>query len=356
MLQKESKYDEKQPEIQRQGQPDEGADLTEQILVNPSFPDQIVTIGGRLSTSTGGPRDRSHRQSYTPSNDKPHLCANLLKPKMEDLFCSEKSEAVTNEVAETLKEAEKNSIPPLGKLALSLPVNMNNNETKMITLKLHPVKNFLHSDAPGFERLEVGIPSNAQDECQDPEIVRHSEVPGPLLATGRSSQSLKYAYINKQSRDNASTPSRVTSEVTKKTLSGVRNLFGDAGNNSVNSMPNTCPPVQTNPKTQPDIHQFAPGPFNNGGWTSGTIDQPPEERATNLSKEVITLCYDNIQQLQPWIGATRFQDPTDEHLSSPPTSTMETQWKEPIEPSWRGSRARLVGKASSLGNELQISL
>ncbi|GJV48416.1 reverse transcriptase domain-containing protein [Tanacetum coccineum] len=39
----------KQPEIHEVGQPDEGADLTEQILVNPCFPDQIITIGGRLS-------------------------------------------------------------------------------------------------------------------------------------------------------------------------------------------------------------------------------------------------------------------------------------------------------------------
>ncbi|GKA89675.1 reverse transcriptase domain-containing protein [Tanacetum coccineum] len=31
------------------GKADEGADLTEQILVNPCFPDQIITIGGRLS-------------------------------------------------------------------------------------------------------------------------------------------------------------------------------------------------------------------------------------------------------------------------------------------------------------------
>ncbi|GJS58313.1 hypothetical protein Tco_0653097 [Tanacetum coccineum] len=40
---------EKQPEVHKTGQPDEGADLTEQILVNPYFPDQIITIGGRLS-------------------------------------------------------------------------------------------------------------------------------------------------------------------------------------------------------------------------------------------------------------------------------------------------------------------
>ncbi|GKG39699.1 hypothetical protein Tco_0463844, partial [Tanacetum coccineum] len=40
---------EKQPEVHKAGQPDEGADLTEQILVNPHFPDQIITIGGRLS-------------------------------------------------------------------------------------------------------------------------------------------------------------------------------------------------------------------------------------------------------------------------------------------------------------------
>ncbi|GJR66368.1 hypothetical protein Tco_0012433 [Tanacetum coccineum] len=37
---------EKQLEVHEAGQPDEGADLTEQILVNPSFPDQMVTIGG----------------------------------------------------------------------------------------------------------------------------------------------------------------------------------------------------------------------------------------------------------------------------------------------------------------------
>ncbi|GJV96071.1 reverse transcriptase domain-containing protein [Tanacetum coccineum] len=40
---------EKQPEVHETGQPDEGADLTEQILVNPYFPDQIITIEGRLS-------------------------------------------------------------------------------------------------------------------------------------------------------------------------------------------------------------------------------------------------------------------------------------------------------------------
>ncbi|GJR53347.1 reverse transcriptase domain-containing protein [Tanacetum coccineum] len=40
---------EKQPKVHETGQPDEGADLTEQILVNPYFPDQIITIGGRLS-------------------------------------------------------------------------------------------------------------------------------------------------------------------------------------------------------------------------------------------------------------------------------------------------------------------
>ncbi|GJY70969.1 hypothetical protein Tco_0474672 [Tanacetum coccineum] len=40
---------EKQPKTNEAGQPDEGANLTEQILVNPSFPDQIITIGGGLS-------------------------------------------------------------------------------------------------------------------------------------------------------------------------------------------------------------------------------------------------------------------------------------------------------------------
>ncbi|GJS97144.1 hypothetical protein Tco_0804112 [Tanacetum coccineum] len=41
---------ESQPEVHETGQPDEGTDLTEQILVNPHFPDQIITIGGRLSS------------------------------------------------------------------------------------------------------------------------------------------------------------------------------------------------------------------------------------------------------------------------------------------------------------------
>ncbi|GJY18438.1 hypothetical protein Tco_0389929 [Tanacetum coccineum] len=40
---------EKQPKTNEAGQPDEGANLTEQILVNPSFPDQIITIGGLSS-------------------------------------------------------------------------------------------------------------------------------------------------------------------------------------------------------------------------------------------------------------------------------------------------------------------
>ncbi|GJW94906.1 reverse transcriptase domain-containing protein [Tanacetum coccineum] len=35
----------KQPEVHETGRPDEEADLTEQILVNPYFPDQIITIG-----------------------------------------------------------------------------------------------------------------------------------------------------------------------------------------------------------------------------------------------------------------------------------------------------------------------
>ncbi|GJW94495.1 hypothetical protein Tco_0174167 [Tanacetum coccineum] len=52
---------EKQPEVHETGQPDEGADLTEQILVNPHFPDQIITIGGRLSP------DWQNRTKDTPN-------------------------------------------------------------------------------------------------------------------------------------------------------------------------------------------------------------------------------------------------------------------------------------------------
>ncbi|GKG07372.1 hypothetical protein Tco_0330341, partial [Tanacetum coccineum] len=109
----------KQPETHEAGQPDEGADLTEQILVNPSFPDQIVTIGGGLSPAcknqlktlltnnmevfawepadmTGVPRRIiEHSLNVNPS----------LEPfcQKRRTFSPEKSEAVTNEVAEWVR-------------------------------------------------------------------------------------------------------------------------------------------------------------------------------------------------------------------------------------------------------------
>ncbi|GJU90373.1 reverse transcriptase domain-containing protein [Tanacetum coccineum] len=110
---------EKQPEIHEAGQPDEGADLTEQILVNPSFPDQMVTIGGRLSPvcknqlktlltnnmevfawepadMTGVPRRIiEHSLNVNPSLDP--VC------QKRRTFSPEKSEAVTNEVAEWIR-------------------------------------------------------------------------------------------------------------------------------------------------------------------------------------------------------------------------------------------------------------
>ncbi|GJV02423.1 reverse transcriptase domain-containing protein [Tanacetum coccineum] len=110
---------EKQPEIHEAGQPDEGANLTEQILVNPSFPDQIITIGGGLSPvcknqlktllinnmevfawepadMTGVPRRIiEHSLNVNPS----------LEPfcQKRRTFSPEKSKAVTNEVAEWVR-------------------------------------------------------------------------------------------------------------------------------------------------------------------------------------------------------------------------------------------------------------
>ncbi|GJY56359.1 reverse transcriptase domain-containing protein [Tanacetum coccineum] len=107
---------EKHPEVHETGQPDDGADRTEQILVNPHFPDQIITIGGRLSPDcknqlktllinnmevfawepfdmTGVPRKIiEHSLNVNPS----------LEPfcQKRRTFSPEKSEAVTNEVAE----------------------------------------------------------------------------------------------------------------------------------------------------------------------------------------------------------------------------------------------------------------
>ncbi|GJV50822.1 hypothetical protein Tco_1446563 [Tanacetum coccineum] len=110
---------EKQPEIYEAGQPDEGANLTEQILVNPSFPDQIVTIGGGLSPvcknqlktllinnmevfawepadMTGVPRRIiEHSLNVNPSVEP--FC------QKRRTFSPEKSKAVTNEVAEWVR-------------------------------------------------------------------------------------------------------------------------------------------------------------------------------------------------------------------------------------------------------------
>ncbi|GJZ89937.1 reverse transcriptase domain-containing protein [Tanacetum coccineum] len=97
---------EKQPEIHEAGQPDEGADLTEQILVNPSFPDQIVTIGGGLSP-------------VCKNQLKTLLTNNMENPPLEPFcqkrrtFSPEKSEAVTNEAEEAFQQMKR--------LIISLP-------------------------------------------------------------------------------------------------------------------------------------------------------------------------------------------------------------------------------------------
>ncbi|GKA64610.1 reverse transcriptase domain-containing protein [Tanacetum coccineum] len=117
---------EKQPEVHETGQPDEGADLTEQILVNPYFPDQIITIGGRLSPDcknqlktllinnmevfawepsdmTGVPRKIiEHSLNVNPSLDP--FC------QKRRTFSPEKSEAVTNEMQE--EDEEKTAFYP----------------------------------------------------------------------------------------------------------------------------------------------------------------------------------------------------------------------------------------------------
>ncbi|GKD89162.1 reverse transcriptase domain-containing protein, partial [Tanacetum coccineum] len=110
---------EKQPKIHEAGHPDEGANPTEQILVNPSFPDQIITIGGGLSPvcknqlktllinnmevfaweptdMTGVPR----RIIEHPLNVNPSLEPFCQKRRT---FSPEKSEFVTNEVAKWVR-------------------------------------------------------------------------------------------------------------------------------------------------------------------------------------------------------------------------------------------------------------
>ncbi|GJV66890.1 hypothetical protein Tco_1482399 [Tanacetum coccineum] len=110
---------EKQPKIHEVGQPDEGADLTEQVLVNPCFPDQIITIGGRLSPvcknqlktllinnmevfawepsdMTGVPRKIIEHSLNVNTSLEP-FC------QKRRTFSPEKSKAVTNEVAEWVR-------------------------------------------------------------------------------------------------------------------------------------------------------------------------------------------------------------------------------------------------------------
>ncbi|GJS50812.1 reverse transcriptase domain-containing protein [Tanacetum coccineum] len=111
--------EEKQMVREETPQEEEGADATEQIIVNPSFPDQMVTIGGRLSKDckdqlktllkgsmevfawepadmTGVPRKIiEHALNVNPSLDP--VC------QKRRTFSPEKSEAVTKEVTEWIK-------------------------------------------------------------------------------------------------------------------------------------------------------------------------------------------------------------------------------------------------------------
>ncbi|GJY42015.1 reverse transcriptase domain-containing protein [Tanacetum coccineum] len=110
---------EKQPEVHETGQPDEGADLTEQILVNPHFPDQIITIGGRLSPDCKNQLktlliDNMEVFAWEPS-DMTGVPRKIIEhslnvnPSLEPFcqkrrtFSPEKSKAVTNEVAEWVR-------------------------------------------------------------------------------------------------------------------------------------------------------------------------------------------------------------------------------------------------------------
>ncbi|GJX94881.1 reverse transcriptase domain-containing protein [Tanacetum coccineum] len=111
--------EEKQMIREETPQEEEGVDVTEQIIVNPSFPDQMVTIGGRLSKGckeqlktllkgnmevfawepadmTGVPRKViEHALNVNPSLDP--VC------QKRRTFSPEKSGAVTKEVTEWIK-------------------------------------------------------------------------------------------------------------------------------------------------------------------------------------------------------------------------------------------------------------
>ncbi|GJW09011.1 reverse transcriptase domain-containing protein [Tanacetum coccineum] len=111
--------EEKQMIREETPQEEEGVDVTEQIIVNPSFPDQMVTIGGRLSKDckeqlktllkgnmevfawepadmTGVPRKViEHALNVNPSLDP--VC------QKRRTFSPEKSGAVTKEVTEWIK-------------------------------------------------------------------------------------------------------------------------------------------------------------------------------------------------------------------------------------------------------------
>ncbi|GKA16634.1 reverse transcriptase domain-containing protein [Tanacetum coccineum] len=113
------KREEKQMIREETPQEEEGMDVTEQVIVNPSFPDQMVTIGGRLSKGckeqlktllknnmevfawepadmTGVPRKViEHALNVNPSLDP--VC------QKKRTFSPEKSGAVTKEVIEWVK-------------------------------------------------------------------------------------------------------------------------------------------------------------------------------------------------------------------------------------------------------------
>ncbi|GKC63388.1 reverse transcriptase domain-containing protein [Tanacetum coccineum] len=102
------KREEKQMIREETPQEEGNVDVTEQIIVNPSFPDQMVTIGGRLSkgckeqlktlleSMTGVPRKViEHALNVNPSLDP--VC------QKRRTFSPEKSGAVTKEVTEWIK-------------------------------------------------------------------------------------------------------------------------------------------------------------------------------------------------------------------------------------------------------------
>ncbi|GKA45905.1 hypothetical protein Tco_0738701 [Tanacetum coccineum] len=100
-------------------QEEEDVDATEQIIVNPSFPDQMVTIGGRLSKDCKDQlktllKDSMEVFAWEPA-DMPGVPRKIIEHALNvnhslDLVCQkrrtfsrEKSEAVTKEVTEWIK-------------------------------------------------------------------------------------------------------------------------------------------------------------------------------------------------------------------------------------------------------------